>query len=398
MPKEKFTVELTEDEVKILRDITHKGGTHSALEIMHANILLNTDDNNPKKRTTREIADQFMISKTTVNNVRKTYANEGLTSALRRKTRITGPMFTKITGDFEAQVIASALSPPPGGRARWTLRLLAEHCVAKNYIVAISYVSIGEMLNTNQVKPHISDYWCIPKENDANFVANMEDILTIYEKTYDPMIPVVCMDEKPIQFLAEVRERISAQPMRIDPDTEIAHPGHSEKIDAEYERCGHGSIFIFTEPLIGWRHAVAMNTRKKEDFALLMKKLFDTRYYNSERVILIADNLNTHTKASFYHAYTPSIAHELSQKFEFHYTPVHGSWLNIAECELSAIARECLGNRRIENVDRLNNELRMWELSRNSRQKGVNWQFTTTEARTKLKRLYPEPVFSTTTC
>jgi len=392
MPKENFSVVLTDEETKILFAITHKGNS-SALEIMHANILLSTNENNPSKKTNREIAEQFHISTATVNTVRKTYAVEGLENAIHRKTRITGPMLSKITGNFEAHVIAAALSPPPEGRARWTLKLLAEHCIKSQYIVTISHTTIGEMLNTNQVKPHIGAYWCIPKENDEDFVANMEDILTIYEKTYDPMIPVICMDEKPVQFLAETRARIDAKPLRMDPDTGITKPGEVEKIDAEYVRCGHGSIFIFTEPLAGWRHAVARDTRKKEDFAYLMKKLYDKRLKYTEKAILVADNLNTHSKASFYKAFEPKIALELAQKFEFHYTPVHGSWLNIAECELSVIAKECLGNRRIDSIERLNDELMMWEASRNSRQKGVNWHFRTSDARTKLKRLYPEPIF-----
>jgi len=393
MPKEKFAVILTDEETKTLLNITHKGNSSSALEIMHANILLSTNDNNPGKKTDREVAEQFQISKATVNTIRRTYANEGLESAIHRKTRITGPMLSKITGDFEAQVIAAALSPPPDGRARWTLRLLAEHCIENKYIVTISHAAIGEMLNTNQVKPHIGAYWCIPSEHDAGFVANMEDILTIYEKPYDPLIPVICLDEKPVQFLAETRARIDAKPLRIDPDTNIIKPGEVEKIDAEYVRCGHGSIFIFTEPLGGWRHAVARDTRKKEDFAFLMKELYDKRLRYTEKVIIVADNLNTHNKASFYKAFAPSVALELAQKFEFHYTPVHGSWLNIAECELSVIAKECLGNRRIDSVEHLNDELRMWELSRNSRQKGVNWHFRIADARNKLKRLYPEPIF-----
>jgi len=329
MPKENFSVVLTDEETKILFDITHKGNSNSALEIMHANILLSSNENNSVKKTNREIAEQFQISTTTVNAVRRSYAVEGLKSALHRKTRITGPMLSKISGDFEAHVIAAALSPAPGGRARWTLKLLAEHCIESQYIVTISPTAIGELLNTNQVKPHIGAYWCIPKENDEDFVANMEDILTIYEKTYDPMIPVICLDEKPVQFLAETRARIDAKPLRIDPDTGITKPGEVEKIDAEYVRCGHGSIFIFTEPLAGWRHAVAMDTRKKEDFAFLMKELYDKRLRYTEKAIIVADNLNIHNKGSFYKTFEPSIALELAQKFEFHYTPVHGSWLNI---------------------------------------------------------------------
>ena len=329
MPIEYFSVALTDEEIKMLLNITHKGNNHNAVEIMHANILLSTNDNNPRKKTNREVAEQFRISTTTVNKIRKMYAEGGVENALHRKTRVTGPMLSKITGDIEAHIIATALSPPPEGRARWTLRLLAEHCMENQYIVEISHTAIGEMLNTNQVKPHIGKYWCIPKENDAGFVANMEDILTIYEKTYDPMIPVACMDEKPIQFLGETRARIDAKPLRMDADEGIVKPGEVEKIDAEYVRNGHGSIFIFTEPLAGWRHAVARDTRKNEDFAYLIKKVHDERYHQVEKVILIVDNLNTHTKAAFYKAFKPSIALELAQKFEFHYTPVHGSWLNI---------------------------------------------------------------------
>jgi len=392
MPKEKFSVALTDEETKTLYSITHKGSS-SALEIMHANILLSTNENNPAKKTNQEIAEQFQISTATVNTVRRVYAMEGLENAIHRKTRLTGPMLSKITGSFEAHVIAAALSPPPEGRARWTLKLLAEHCIKNQYIITISHTAIGELLNTNQVKPHIGAYWCIPKDNDEDFVANMEDILTIYEQTYDPMIPVICLDEKPVQFLAETRARIGAKPLRMDPDTGITKPGEVEKIDAEYVRCGHGSIFIFTEPLAGWRHAVARDTRKKEDFAFLMKEMYDKRLRYTEKVIIVADNLNIHNKGSFYKAFEPSVALELAQKFEFHYTPVHGSWLNIAECELSVIAKECLGNRRIDSIKLLNDELMMWEASRNSRQKGVNWHFRTEDARTKLKRLYPEPIF-----
>jgi transposase len=244
MPNEKYKVELTEEEVKTLNEITHKGNTSSAKTIMHANVLLQTNDVNPNKKADRDIAEMFSISKTTVNQIRKTYATEGLKSALCRKTRLTAPILSKITGEFEALVIAAALSPAPQERARWTLRLLAEHCVEKQYIVSISYVAIGGMLN--QVKPHISEYWCIPKENDASFVASMEDVLNIYQRPYNPLLPVICMDEKPIQFLDEARQRIQAKPLRIDPDTDIAKGGRTEKIDSEYVRCGHGSIFIVT--------------------------------------------------------------------------------------------------------------------------------------------------------
>ena len=394
MPKEKYPVELSGQEMQLLFDVTHKGNNNSAKKIMHANVLLNTNDLSPTKKTDREIAEIFNISKTTVSQIRKTYANEGIQAALNRKTRITAPIMSKITGDFEAHVIATALGPAPKGRARWTLRLLAEHCIEHQYLVNISHTSIGEMLNTNQVKPHLSDYWCIPKENDAAFVACMEDVLGIYQKPYNPNIPVLCMDEKPIQFLDETKKRIAAKPLRLDPETQLPKPGTNEKIDAEYVRCGHGSIFIFTEPLAGWRYVVARNTRTKNDFAYLMHHIWKERYSHVGKVILVADNLNTHNKAAFYEAFPAYIAYELAQVFEFHHTPVHGSWLNIAECELSSLAKECLGKQRINSVESLNEILNYWENDRNNRQRGVNWQFTTEDARIKLKRLYPTPTFS----
>jgi hypothetical protein len=326
--------------------------------------------------------------------VRKAYSESGLEAALKRKTRTTAPIMSKITGEFEAQVISAALSPAPQGRANWTLRLLAEHCVEKNYIVSISHSAIGEMLNTNEIKPHLSKYWCIPKENDAHFVAHMEDILGIYHRAYNPKIPVICMDEKPIQLLDEVYERVSAKPLRTDPDTGLVKLGQIEKIDYKYERCGTASIFVFCEPLAGWRYMEALKTRKKGDFAMMVKKISDTFYPDVDSVILVADNLNTHNISSFYEAYPPEIAYTLLQKFEFRYTPKHGSWLNIAESELGSMALQALGGRRINSIELLNEILADWHSDRNARQKGVNWQFTAHDARIKLSRLYPKPIFT----
>ena len=221
----------------------------------------------------------------------------------------------------------------------------------------------------------------------------MEDVLGIYKRAYNPNIPVICMDEKPVQLLGEIRERISAKPLRIDPDTGVEIPGSCEKIDSQYERCGTASIFMFCEPLGGWRHTVALKTLKKGDFAVMMNEVSQIYYPNVDKIILVADNLNTHTPVSFYEAFPPETAYRLAQKFEFHYTPKHGSWLNIAENELSSLSIQCLGNNRINSVDELNEILNAWEFNCNSRQKGVNWQFTTEDARIKLKRLYPTPLF-----
>ena len=205
----------------------------------------------------------------------------------------------------------------------------------------------------------------------------MEDVLEVYSRPYNPDKPVVCMDEKPYQKLDHVRDPL---PMR---------PGSVEKVDSEYSREGTCSIFIFTEPLGGWRHAEALPRRTKVDWANQVKWVLDMQYPEAEKVVLVQDNLNTHTTSSLYEAFPPEEAFRLAQRLENHYTPKHGSWLNLAECELSALAAQCLGDRRIPDIETLNEELTAWHTRRNLAQKGVDWQFTTDDARTKLKRLYP---------
>jgi hypothetical protein len=185
------------------------------------------------------------------------------------------------------------------------------------------------------------------------------------------------MDEKPFQLLSEVRQSI---PM---------HPGKVAKVDGEYKREGTCSIFIFTEPLAGWRYAEAFQQRTKKDWAHRVKWVLDTQYPEVEKVVLVMDNLNTHVISSFYETFPPEEAFRLSKRLEIHYTPKHGSWLDIAEIELSSLAAQCLGNRRIPSIEALNKELCAWETKRNTNQKGVDWHFTTGDARSKLKRLYP---------
>lgn len=185
------------------------------------------------------------------------------------------------------------------------------------------------------------------------------------------------MDEKPFQLLSEVRTPI---PMRC---------GRVKKIDSEYKREGTCSIFIFTEALAGWRYAEAFEHRTKKDWAYRVQWVLDNQYPDAEKVVLVMDNLNTHVISALYETFRPEEALRLSQRLEIHYTPKHGSWLDIAEIELSALATQYLGNRRIPSIKELNKELLVWETQRNSNQKGVNWHFTTDDARTKLKRLYP---------
>ena len=205
----------------------------------------------------------------------------------------------------------------------------------------------------------------------------MEDILDVYELPYNPLRPVVCMDEKPYQLLGDVRESWAMR------------PGDTEKVDFEYTRNGTCSIFAFIEPLGGRHHTSVRERRTAKDWAEEIRYLVDEMYPEAEKIILIMDNLNTHKAASLYKEYPPEEARRIIKKLELHYTPKHGSWLNIAEIELNVMTRQCL-SRRIDNIDTLRKELAAWEQERNHNQATVNWQFKTKDARVKLTSLYPE--------
>lgn len=205
----------------------------------------------------------------------------------------------------------------------------------------------------------------------------MEDVLDLYTQPYNQNCPVICMDEKPYQLTDDKRKPIPMKPMK------------PERRDSEYIRRGTCSIFIFTEPLAGWRHQSVRSRRTKVDWAHEIRELLEVHYPNVPKVRLVMDNLNTHTISSLYEAFDPETARALAKRLEIHYTPKHGSWLNIAEIELSVMTSQCLG-RRIGKIETLARELSAWERNRNQIQKGVDWQFTTDDARIKLKRLYPQ--------
>jgi len=222
------------------------------------------------------------------------------------------------------------------------------------------------------------EYWVIPPEADAEFAANMEEVLETYAKAYDPAHPVVCMDEQPVQLLKETRVSIEAT------------KEHGERVDYEYERNGTASIFMFAEPLSGYRQATARPQRTKVDWALEVAHLLGTRYADCDIVTLVMDNLNTHTKGAFYEAFDPDQARTYLRRLEFCHTPKHGSWLNVAECELSCMTSQCLRGRRIGELEVLQSEIATWSEKTNTKQRGVDWQFKIDDARRKLKRLYPK--------
>jgi hypothetical protein len=205
----------------------------------------------------------------------------------------------------------------------------------------------------------------------------MEDVLEVYARPYDPKRPQVCMDETSKQLLADVREPIPAK------------PGSPERFDTEYEREGVANLFMFSEPLVGKRHVKVTERRTRKDWAVAMKELADDYYPDAEVIVVVLDNLNTHMPASFYEAFAPEEARRLFNRFEFHHTPKHGSWLNMAEIELSVLSRQCL-DRRIPTMESLASEVKAWEDERNNQVVKVLWRFTAADARIKLKYLYPK--------
>jgi hypothetical protein len=227
------------------------------------------------------------------------------------------------------------------------------------------------------LRPHLSKYWKIPPDANAAFVANMEDVLTVYELPYEADYPVVCMDESNKQLIAEVHESI---PMA---------PGHGEIVDHEYVRNGVANIFVAVEPLTGQRYVEITKRRTRFEFAHFVKRLLDELYPDAVKVRLVMDNLNTHEIASLYATFEPAEARRLADRLDIHYTPKHGSWLNIAEIEFSVMQSQCL-NRRIPDIETMRAEMAAWETARNNRGAPVNWQFTNEKARIKLSRLYPK--------
>lgn len=221
------------------------------------------------------------------------------------------------------------------------------------------------------------EYWVIPPKADGEFVAHMEEVLEVYKKPYDSTVPVLCMDEQPVQLLKETRVPIAATVK------------HAQRVDYEYERAGTANIFMFAEPLACWREVAVRERKTRIDWATEMARLLEGRYAACEKVIVVCDNLNTHTKGAFYEVFEPERARSLVRRIEFCHTPKHGSWLNIAENELSSLTRQCVAGRRFPDAATLREETAAWSTDVNNAQRGVDWQMRIDDARTKLKSVYP---------
>jgi len=218
--------------------------------------------------------------------------------------------------------------------------------------------------------------WCIPPEHSGDFVAHMEDVLEVYTRPFDPKRPQVCMDEVNKQLVGETRTPL---PMA---------PGQPERCDYEYVRNGVANLFLFFEPLAGWRDVKVTERRTRVDWAEAIRELVDVHYPEAEKIVLVMDNLNTHDIGSLYEAFPPEEAFRIAQKLEIHYTPKHGSWLNMAESELSILSRQCL-HQRIPDREQLQREVSAWQTERNQAETRMIWRFTSAGARIRLARLYP---------
>ncbi len=365
-----YVVTLAMEEQTLLHALIGSG-TDRARKLTRARILLKANEGWPDHM----ISDALDVSVATIERVRQRCVLEGLEAALHNRS--TRRAYRRmLDGEQEAHLVALACSQPPEGHARWSLRLLADRMVKLEYVDSISHETIRQVMNRNELKPWQKKEWCIPPKADAQFVYRMEDVLDVYKRPLDPLHPLVCFDESPYQLISEARTPLPMQ------------PGKPERYDYEYRREGVANMFMFFAPLENWRHVKITARRTKADWAACMRDLVDIHFPKASTVTVVQDQLNTHNPASLYEVFDPAEAKRILDRLEFHFTPKHGSWLNMAEIEFSVLSRQCL-DRYIPDSAMLTQETTAWETERNDSGATVHWQFTTDDARIKLERLYP---------
>ncbi|HYM99213.1 MAG TPA: IS630 family transposase [Aestuariivirgaceae bacterium] len=372
----KYVVRLSTEERAELETAIRKGKS-PAQRLLKARILLKADVSEAGEGwSDSRIIKALDTSPSMVYRVRRQLVEEGFAAVLSRKQRATPAVSRIFDGEKEAKLIALACSKPPKGRARWTLRLLESKVVELNIVDRASDSTIGRTLKKTFLQPHRKQQWVIPPKANSAFVAAMEDVLAVYTRPRDPDCPLVCLDETSKQLIAETRVPI---PMKS---------GRPPRFDYEYERNGTANLFMMFAPLEGWRHIKVTDRHTAVDYAHVLKDLADTHFPHARTIVLVQDNLNIHAKASLYEAFPAAEARRLVERFEWHYTPKHGSWLDLAESELGVLSSQCL-DRRIPDKQTLSDEIAAWQNDRNANHTKANWHFTTPNARTKLKHLYP---------
>lgn len=365
----RYRVELSQDERDQLNKML-RGGKQAARKIKRAQILLAADAG----ESDEAIAANVSVGGSTVYRTKRRFVLGNLEAALNEQPRPGAER--KLAGKEEALLVATACANPPQGRKRWTLELLAGEMVKLTGHQELSRETVRRRLEENDLKPWLRDMWCIPQVDGA-YVARMEDVLDLYAETPDPKHPVVCFDESPTQLIGEVRQPIPAE------------PGKPERYDCEYSRKGTVNLFVFLDAHRPWRHVKVTDQRTASDFAHCMRDLVDSHFPEAERIRVVMDNLSTHTAGALYETFPAAEAHRLLQHLEFHYTPKHASWLNMAEIEIGVLRGQCL-DRRIGERDTLVAEIAAWQQQRNTAGARVKWMFTTERARSKLARAYPK--------
>src|SRR6516225_2126081 len=307
----RYRVELSQVERSDLKALL-SGGKHASRKLKRAQILLAADAGAGDE----EIAMSVGVSGSTVYRTKRRFVEGNLERALSEEQRPGAER--KLTGKEEALLVATACAAPPKGRARWTLKLLAGAMVKLTEHKSLSHETVRRRLAENGLKPWRRDMWCIPRV-DGEYVARMEDVLDLYAEAPDSKRPVVCFDESPVQLIGEVRQPIPAEPGRL------------ERYDYEYRRNGTVNLFVCIDVHRPWRNVKVTERRAAQDYAQCMRELVDIHYPDAERIRLVVDNLSTHTPAALYATFPPGEARRILKRLEFHYTPKHASWLNMAE-------------------------------------------------------------------
>lgn len=364
----RYRVKLTDVDRQELLGVVGRG-REGARRVKRAQILLAAD----KGLLDKTIVAACNTSTSTVYRTKRHYVEHGLEPALSEKPRRGRRRKTTIVQ--EAMLTAIACADPPPGRRRWTLELLSGELVRLTDLKSVSRDTIRRRLKESDLKPWREKMWCVPKL-DAEFVARMEDILDLYAEPRNALRPVVCFDEKPVQLLSDARPALPAEPGRL------------RRYDYEYRRQGTANLFVFLDAKKPWRHVRVTERRTKKDFAVCMKELADVHYPEAELIRVVLDNLSTHRAAALYETFSPAEARRMLRRLEFHYTPKHGSWLNMVEVENGVIGTQCL-RRRVPDVDSLASALAIWERQRNAAGATVRWRFTVDDARQKMPRAYP---------
>ena len=364
----KYKVVLNADEQAELELIISQG-KHLAREIERAQILQMSHSG---FYADKDVAEFLSISVATVYRTKRYFVEYGLSDALYDAPRSGQPR--KLDANQEALLIAITCSKPPKGRCRWTLTMLGDQLISLTELETVSPETIRQRLKENDLKPWQKKMWCIGKL-DATYLARMEHILDLYAEPADPMRPIINFDEAGKQLVEHVNEPI---PMK---------PGKVAKDDYEYQRAGMANIFMFFDRHRGWRKTKVTDRKTAIDFAECMRELVDQEYPESKCIRVVLDNLSTHTEASLYKAFPPEEARRILRRLEFHYTPKHASWLNMAEIEIGNMNQQCL-DRRIPDKDTLIEELMSWQEQRNEEKASIKWMFNLDSARTKLDKAY----------